>query len=154
MKLIPPKIEDIKYFFISDVDLINNESILEIEKVKQNILHYLINLDKDQIKIFLKDENYGSSWGKIKDEVDELVLNKLKEIEIKNKEDLKFNNYTFQVVKKVTKIIKEDYVIELYSNSKDKKSFYNENIKLQTKTESDFEYEKLIKEIDEFLKSS
>jgi hypothetical protein len=102
----------------------------------------------------LKDENYGTSWKKIKDEVDELVLNKLKEIEIKNKEDLKFNNYTFQVVKKVTKIIKEDYVIELYSNSKDKKSFYNENIKLQTKTERDYEYEKFIKEIDEFLKSS
>ena len=153
MKLKPPKIEDIKYFFISDIDLINNESILEIKKVKQNILHYLINIDKDDIKIFLKDENYGSSWKKIKDEVDELVLNKLKEIEIKNKNDLKFNNYTFQIVKKVTKIIKEDYVIELYSNSKDKKSFYNENIKLQTKTESDFEYEKLIKEIDELLKS-
>jgi hypothetical protein len=144
MKLKPPKVEDIKYFF--DIPSDANDII------KQNILHYLTNFDKNELKIFLNDENYGSSWKKIKDEVDELILYKLKNIENKHKDDLRFNAYTFQIVKKVTKIIKEDYIIELYSNTKEKKSFYVENIKLKTKTEENDEYEKLIKEIEELCK--
>jgi hypothetical protein len=145
MKLTPPKVDDIKYFYELPSD--SNESI------KQNILHYLTNFDKEHLKIFLNNEKYGESWKKLKDEVDELILNKLKDIEYKNKKYIQFNAYTFQIVKKVTKIIKEDYVIELYSNAKDKKSFYTENIKLKTKLDEHIEYENLIKEIEELCKS-
>jgi hypothetical protein len=145
MKLIPPKIDDIKYFF--DTSIIDNESI------KQNILYYLINFENKDLKIFLDDVNYGSSWKKIKDEIDEVINNKLKNIEKENEGDIRFNQYTFQITKKVKKIIKEDYIIELYPNSKEKKSFYNEEIKLKTQTEENDEYIKLIKEIDELCKS-
>jgi hypothetical protein len=145
MKLTPPKVEDIKYFY--ELPSESNESI------KQNILHYLTNFDKEHLKIFLQNDKYGESWKKLKDEVDELIINKLKEIEYKNKKDSQFNAYTFQIVKKVTKIIKEDYIIELYSNTKDKKSFYTENIKLKTKIDENLEYDNLIKEIEELCKS-
>jgi argonaute-like protein implicated in RNA metabolism and viral defense len=145
MKLITPKIEDIKYFF--DTSIEDNESI------KQNILYFLINFENKDLKIFLDDVNYGTSWKKIKNEIDEVVNNKLKNIEIENKGDKRFNQYTFQITKKVKKIIKEDYIIELYPNSKEKKSFYTDEIKLKTQTEENDEYLKLIKEIDELCNS-
>ena len=145
MKLITPKIDDIKYFFDSSID--------DNNLIKQNILYYLINFENKDLKIFLENEDYGSSWKKIKDEIDDVINNKLKNIEKENKGDIRFNQYTFQITKKVKKIIKEDYIIELYPNSKEKKSFYNEEIKLKTQTEENDEYIKLIKEIDELCKS-
>jgi hypothetical protein len=144
MTLKPPKVEDIKYFFELPTD--------ENEVIRQNILHYLSNFDKDQLKIFLNDENYGSSWKKIKDEIDNVIINKLKNIEHEHRDNKQFQTYSFQVVKKVKKIIKEEYIIELYSNSKEKKSFYIENINLKTKREENDEYEKLLKEIEELCK--
>jgi len=144
MKLKPPKVEDIKYFFELPTD--------ENEIIRQNILHYLSNFDKDQLKIFLNDENYGSSWKKIKDEIDNVIINKLKNIEHEHRDNKQFQTYSFQVVKKVKKIIKEEYIIELYSNSKEKKSFYIENINLKTKREENDEYEKLLKEIEDLCK--
>jgi len=141
MKLITPKVEDIKYFFDSSID--------DNNLIKQNILYYLINFENKDLKIFLEDDNYGLSWKKIKNEIDEVVNNKLKTIENENKGDKRFNQYTFQITKKVKKIITEEYIIELYPNSKEKKSFYTEEIKLKTQTEENDEYLKLIKEIDE-----
>ena len=145
MKLITPKIDDIKYFFDSSID--------DNNLIKENILYYLINFENKDLKIFLDDDNYGLSWKKIKNEIDEVVNNKLKTIENENKGDKRFNQYTFQITKKVKKIIKEEYIIELYPNSKEKKSFYTEEIKLKTQTEENDEYLKLIKEIDELCNS-